>query len=99
MNNDIEVIVTHNYNEKNVRMFSASWNTVSPNAVHIHQGEINKWVDEMVKEMIENNDNLLARVCGDTIVTIFREDEDEDYFSVEVAKRVSTAYVKELERP
>jgi hypothetical protein len=98
MNNEAEVVVTHNDNRKNVRMFSANWNTVSPNAVPIHQNEINKWVDEMVKEMIAENSHLLARVCGDTIVTIFREDEDEDYFSVEVAKRVSTAYVRELER-
>jgi hypothetical protein len=76
-------------------LFSVEWNSVSPAAVHIPQTEVNKWVEEMVREMIVEEGNLQSRVCGDTIVTVFREDEDKNYFSVEVAKRISVANVIE----
>ena len=76
-------------------VFSVEWNSVSPAAVHIPQAEVNKWVEEMIRDMIVNEEHLQSRVCGDTIVTVFREDEDDNYFSVEVAKRSLVASVIE----
>lgn len=97
-NNNTDMVFKHYTNQKmpdNQMFFSVQWNSVSPTAVHISQSEVNKWVEEMVQSMIFNKEDLQSRVCGDTIVTVFREDEDENYFSVEVAKRISVACVIE----
>lgn len=74
--------------------FRVKWSNVSVNAVRIPQSDINKWVEELVVEMITDDSNIVARVCGDTVVVVMREDPEENYFSVEVAKRSSVAYVQ-----
>ena len=77
-------------------IYTVEWNQLhQPMLAKIPQTDLNRWVEEMVTEMLLTGDHMLTRICGDSIVVVLR-DEDVDEFSVEVGKRVVTAQVTEI---